>query len=269
MSPKAFPVPLRPIVVAGITAMWSALGLVAAMQVWFRPQPHPGLGFLTLLFVPHWAAWAGFSLAVWTIQRAVGPRGPVAVAALHVPLGAAVIAAHAAVVAWWDVVVLAGYEHVTFPRIFVNHLRTSADREALGYLVILAGALLLARRRRAVPPARATLPVRVGDTTELIPLDEISYLEAANNYARIHTPHRRLAVRQSLTSLEASLDGRFVRVHRSVVVNVDHVARLHSGGRWQKYVVLRHGPQIKASSEGWRRLRTRIHDITPAPNDWD
>jgi two-component system LytT family response regulator len=104
----------------------------------------------------------------------------------------------------------------------------------------------------------APLTIRVGDDIVVIRPEEIRYVAAANNYARVFTAKRRLSLRQSLNAVEALLPGRLVRVHRSILVNPDHVERLRSAGRWRKFVRLRGGPELAASAEGWQRLRARL-----------
>lgn len=250
----------------GLAALLSVLGLIAALQVWTRPGSHPGLPFLAMLHVPHWSLWAALSLAVWAVHARIQPQGVGQLSAVHVPLAFAVITTHAALVACWDMVVASQRFSMAWTTVFNNHLHSSTVTEALGDALILGGVLLVTRRASAAEAAPSPagpgmplpLPVRVGDQVLLVEPSEIRYVEAANNYARLFTADRRLPVRQSLTSLEGMLPDRFVRVHRSVLINLDHVARLRSDGRWRKVVVLRCGAELPASAEGWRRLRARL-----------
>lgn len=77
----------------------------------------------------------------------------------------------------------------------------------------------------AVPRLRH-LQAAVGDVIELIPVDDIVYLEAADKYVRVVTAQRDHWVRISLRELLPQLDPeRFWQVHRSTVVHIDAVAR--------------------------------------------
>jgi len=81
---------------------------------------------------------------------------------------------------------------------------------------------------QAVAPAPRLrhLQAAVGDAVELVPVDEIVYLEAADKYVRAVTVQRDYWVRVSLRELLPQLDPeRFWQVHRSTVVHIDAVAR--------------------------------------------
>lgn len=79
------------------------------------------------------------------------------------------------------------------------------------------------------------LVVRSQDTKRLVDTDDIRWIEAADYYARLHTGTRSHLLRRSLNWLEEHLDpDRFVRIHRSSIVNVDHVREIvpWSGGSY-------------------------------------
>ncbi|WP_457424361.1 LytR/AlgR family response regulator transcription factor [Roseateles sp. P5_E7] len=80
---------------------------------------------------------------------------------------------------------------------------------------------------QAVPAPRLRhLQAAVGDTIELVPVDDIVYLEAADKYVRAVTAERDYWVRMSLRELAPQLDpARFWQVHRSTIVHIDAVAR--------------------------------------------
>ncbi|KQW51950.1 MULTISPECIES: LytTR family DNA-binding domain-containing protein [unclassified Roseateles] len=84
---------------------------------------------------------------------------------------------------------------------------------------------LLAQAVTPVPRLRH-LQAAVGDAIELVPMDDIVYLEAADKYVRAVTAERDYWVRVSLRELLPQLDTeRFWQVHRSTVVQIDAVAR--------------------------------------------
>jgi DNA-binding LytR/AlgR family response regulator len=71
------------------------------------------------------------------------------------------------------------------------------------------------------------LPVQRGDETFLVPLAEIVFFEASGKYSYAHTRAKRFLTGYSLGQLEERLDGsRFIRIHRSYVVNVDFVSKV-------------------------------------------
>lgn len=78
----------------------------------------------------------------------------------------------------------------------------------------------------APAPRLRHLQAAVGDAIELVPVDDIAYLEAADKYVRAVTAARDYWVRVSLRELLPQLDPeRFWQVHRSTVVQIDAVAR--------------------------------------------
>jgi two-component system, LytTR family, response regulator len=85
--------------------------------------------------------------------------------------------------------------------------------------------------------------------------DEITWIEADDYYAAVHALGRRQLVRESLTSLEARLDSaRFVRVHRSAIVNLAHVREVRPPAAGEPAIVLRDGSSLPIS----RRRRDAV-----------
>jgi two-component system LytT family response regulator len=87
--------------------------------------------------------------------------------------------------------------------------------------------------REAVPLRK--LVVRSRDSKRLVDVDDIRWIEAADYYARLHTTRTSHLIRRSLNWLEDHLDpGRFVRIHRSSIVNVECVVEIvpWSGGSY-------------------------------------
>lgn len=102
--------------------------------------------------------------------------------------------------------------------------------------------------RLFVRDAGGVVPVRVAS---------IEWLQACDDYVIVHAAGRRFRVNLPLSDLERRLDPNvFVRVHRSHVVNLDHVASWapYDGSRFQ--VTLRTGTRIMASRQRSRMLRT-------------
>lgn len=114
----------------------------------------------------------------------------------------------------------------------------------------------LVRTREAQWPQ--TLVVRNGDRFDFVSVAALDWIEAANNYAVLHCGATNHLLGESLTSLEARLDpSRFLRVHRSIIVNSSHIAAVHTmlGGAYE--VELRCGTRIRTGRqyrENMRRL---------------
>ena len=85
--------------------------------------------------------------------------------------------------------------------------------------------------------------MRSGERFDLVPVDTIDWIEAADNYVQLHCGAARHLLGETLTSLERRLDPRrFLRIHRSRIVNASRVVAVHVlvGGTYE--LELRGGP---------------------------
>lgn len=94
------------------------------------------------------------------------------------------------------------------------------------------------------------LVVRSGERFELVPVDAIDWIEAADNYVRLHCGTKRHLLGETLTNLERRLDPRrFVRVHRSRMVNTSRIVAVHvlMGGAYE--LELRDGTRLTSGRQ--------------------
>jgi two-component system LytT family response regulator len=111
---------------------------------------------------------------------------------------------------------------------------------------------LLAKHEREHARQRILVNTATGDL--VIDAQEIEWIEADDYYAAIHRRQERYLIRESLASLEHRLDrNRFVRTHRSAIVNLDRVKEVHRDGG-ETVLVLEGGTNIPVS----RRRRARV-----------
>ncbi len=104
-------------------------------------------------------------------------------------------------------------------------------------------------------PERIT--ARLAGRTQIVPVEAIDWIEAADNYVRLHLAERIVLMREPLAHLLNRLDPeRFVRVHRSHAVQIDRVVELRSGSRGDGELVLANGKVLAVS----RRFRGRMED---------
>ena len=98
--------------------------------------------------------------------------------------------------------------------------------------------------------------VRDGAQVHVIPAERVDFVEAQDDYVAIHEAGRSHLKHQTLAELAEALDpARFVRVHRSYLVNVERIARLELLAKDQRVVILRDGRQLPVSRSGHERLR--------------
>jgi two-component system LytT family response regulator len=89
-----------------------------------------------------------------------------------------------------------------------------------------------------------------------IPLDEVSHIEAADDYVTVHSRGETYLLHVTLAELADRLDPeRFFRIHRSHIVNLDEIASIREHGDRRLVVVLRDGQRIVGSRSGSRALR--------------
>jgi two-component system LytT family response regulator len=111
------------------------------------------------------------------------------------------------------------------------------------------------------PPDR--LVVRSGGRISFLPVDELDWAQAADNYVELHAGREVHLLRETLTRLESRLDSRrFLRVHRSTLVNVSRVRELRPlvGGDYE--ILLRDGARLVLSRtyrDSLRRLLDEPH----------
>ncbi|HSS21289.1 MAG TPA: LytTR family DNA-binding domain-containing protein [Pyrinomonadaceae bacterium] len=137
---------------------------------------------------------------------------------------------------------------------FAKALERMRDRLSSARAVDLSRKLsaLLAMRDEEKSKRRILVPTSSGDL--LLDAEEIDWIEADDYYAAIYAREGRHLIRESLASLEQRLDSaRFVRVHRSAIVNVDRVRELRNKAG-ETSLILRTGVNVPVS----RRRRARV-----------
>jgi two-component system, LytTR family, response regulator len=102
-------------------------------------------------------------------------------------------------------------------------------------------------------PQRFVVPN--GKKDSFVHVEEIEWIEAADYYSCLHVGAKSLMLREPVKQLAETLDPRkFVRVHRSAIVNIRCVSEILREGRKEGWVVLSNGSRIKMSKAGWQNL---------------
>ena len=93
--------------------------------------------------------------------------------------------------------------------------------------------------------------------------EEVDWIEAAANYVRIHACGESYLFRETMNSLEARLDPRrYMRIHRSTIVNVEKIRELHPCNNGEYIVVLRNGKELSLSRSFRERLQEFLSRMT-------
>lgn len=110
----------------------------------------------------------------------------------------------------------------------------------------------------ARPPSQflERIPVRDGTRVFIIPIAKLDYAEAQDDYVALVSSGKKHLKQQTISSLESGLDpSRFMRIHRSYIVNLDRVVRLEPYGKDSHVAFLTDGAQLPVSKSGFARLR--------------
>ncbi|HEX2190561.1 MAG TPA: LytTR family DNA-binding domain-containing protein [Longimicrobiaceae bacterium] len=117
--------------------------------------------------------------------------------------------------------------------------------------------LALLEELRPAPRGLDRIPVRIGPRIRLVPVDEVDYFRAETNYVRLHLGDRSHLVRDTLSGVEARLDpARFLRVHRSLIVNLARVREVEPLFAGEYVLTLQDGTRLTSG----RSFRARIQE---------
>jgi two-component system LytT family response regulator len=115
--------------------------------------------------------------------------------------------------------------------------------------------------RAARPPEQHVerIVVKDGARVHIIPVDKLDYAEAQDDYVELHSQGKSFLKQQTISSLEGALDPQqFVRIHRSIIVNLDRVAKIEPYAKDSRVAVLSDGTQLQVSRAGYDRLKTLL-----------
>ena len=110
------------------------------------------------------------------------------------------------------------------------------------------------------------LVVKDGTRVTLVPMAKIDYLQAQDDYVLIKTAEREHLKTQTLSSLEERLDPRrFVRIHRSYIIQLDRLARLEQSPRESWTAILTNGARLPVSPQRLRAAARGAGRVIPVP----
>lgn len=117
-----------------------------------------------------------------------------------------------------------------------------------------AAATLAAAARQGRPLER--IVVKDGPKVSVVHLERLDWVQAQDDYVLLRTEGRSLLKQQTLASLESQLDpARFIRIHRSYILNLDRLVRIEQDTKEHRDAVLRDGTRLPVSRAGYQRLR--------------
>jgi two-component system, LytTR family, response regulator len=100
-----------------------------------------------------------------------------------------------------------------------------------------------------------SLLVRIGERAVFVRVDEIDWIEAERNYLRLHRGDLSHLIRHTMREMEARLDpNRFIRIHRSTIVNIRRIKDLPTALHGDGKVILPNGTRLTLSRSYGRRV---------------
>jgi two-component system LytT family response regulator len=115
-------------------------------------------------------------------------------------------------------------------------------------------AALVAEARPRQGPVERVL-IRDGAQVHVLPVARIDYVEAQDDYVCFKSEGKQYLKDQTMGALEATLDpARFVRIHRSYLLNIERIARVELYAKDSRVAILRDGTKLPVSRAGYARL---------------
>jgi two-component system LytT family response regulator len=103
------------------------------------------------------------------------------------------------------------------------------------------------------------LAVRSGGTTVFVDVEDVDWIEGAENYVELHAGRATHLLHVTMNTLEKSLDPEiFLRIHRSIIVNLGRIKNLQSGAHGEYVITLRDGARLQSGRTYSSRLRALI-----------
>src|SRR6266496_3819389 len=107
------------------------------------------------------------------------------------------------------------------------------------------------------PSQNQRIVIKDGSKIKIIPIQDVFYLEAADDYVKIHTKEGYFLKNKTMAHFEHSMDPQhFVRSHRSYIVNVQQITRIDPYEKDNHVAVLRAGAKVPVSRNGYVKLRS-------------
>jgi two-component system LytT family response regulator len=107
------------------------------------------------------------------------------------------------------------------------------------------------------PVQSQRIVVKMGSKIKIIPAQDVYFLEAADDYVKVHTHEGNFLKNKTMNHFEKTLDPQqFVRSHRSYIVNVQQITRIDPYEKDNHIAILKSGVKVPVSRNGYAKLRT-------------
>lgn len=142
-------------------------------------------------------------------------------------------------------------------RRFLEAVKKASEKIKLGAGGKPANEILVKKPEATSPINRFV--VRKGNAINLIPVDQIRFIEAQDDYIMIHHSEGKAMKQETMKFCENNLpDKDFIRIHRSFIVNVTEIKRLEPYGKDNHVAILNSGEKLPVSRNGYKQLRDEL-----------
>jgi two-component system, LytTR family, response regulator len=139
-----------------------------------------------------------------------------------------------------------------------NRLRTALGKARRRLGERMPGLHPAELKQTARPPGQwpERIVVKDGARVHIIPVAQLEYAEAQDDYVALRSGGKSYLKQQTISSLEESLDPlKFVRVHRSFLINLERVSKIEPYTKDSRLAILASGAQVPVSRAGYLRLK--------------
>ncbi len=120
----------------------------------------------------------------------------------------------------------------------------------------------LSAAARAPEQKLERIVVKDGAKVHIIPIEKLDYVEAQDDYVALRSEKKNYLKQQTISSVETQLDPKkFVRIHRSYIVNLERIARIEPYTKDSRVAVLTDGTQLPVSRSGHARLKELLGEV--------
>jgi two-component system LytT family response regulator len=114
----------------------------------------------------------------------------------------------------------------------------------------------LTENRQRTADENSRVVVKTHNQIRIIPIHDIIYLEAYDDYVKMHTTQGMFLKKRTMSSFEQSLsENDFVRVHRSYIIRLDQLTRIEQPEKDVHVALLKSGAKVPLSKTGYSRLK--------------
>jgi len=107
------------------------------------------------------------------------------------------------------------------------------------------------------PSQTQRIVIKDGSKIKIIPVHEVFYLEAADDYIKVYTKEGYFLKNKTMSHMEQVLDStQFVRSHRSYIINISQITRIDPYEKDNHVAILKSGAKVPVSRSGYPRLKT-------------